>query len=304
MGARDWRLPEPLTELHKEIQDLDLEENIIGLEASGYTVVRPEKVGNSQEHIDGLLNAIFDVVERRTGVRPDLENGTTPDADHRPQPMDHYAALLFEGRIFEEYLMNPIGLTLATYLLTTGAEPLRPMAPQIKGSEATILLRLSECLIKGPGERDLYLHCDNGAIPAPFPPYQQVCNVTTILTDYDRDNGALCFVPGSHRWCRHPTPSERLDFGRAVPVEAPRGSMVVWGGNQWHGAFARRAPGLRVSMLYSFGRQYLPGYSGEIPADALTRNPQRFAQLLGKSGGYGYAEHQVQLKSPATTACG
>jgi hypothetical protein len=282
-----------LQELFAEVRDLGLDENIRELDTLGYTVVEPGKTGNSSDHLNRLIEAIFDVVERRTGRRPDLYHGTTPDADDRAQPMENYSGLLFEDPVFEEYLLNPVIQTLATYLLTTGAEPLRPMAPQLLGLEQNMLLRLCESLIKGPGQRDLYLHCDNGMIPTPFPPYQQVCNITTILTDYDRDNGALCFVPASHHWCRHPTPSERLGFDRAVPVVAPRGSIVAWGGNQWHGAFARKTRGLRVSMLYAFGRQYLSGYAGEVPQAALDRNPARFAQLLGRATGYGYSEQRT-----------
>lgn len=82
-------------------------------------------------------------------------------------------------------------------------------------------------------------------------------DLTPLLSDYNRDNGALCFIPGSHKFMRPPTPGENLGYGDqtqaevlaklakreplgdlgvtdpegVVAVDAKKGSLVVWHGN-------------------------------------------------------------------------
>ena len=60
-----------------------------------------------------------------------------------------------------------------------------------------------------------------------------------MLTPCTKDNGALAVVPGSHRLARQPMPGEGID--QAVPVEAEVGSLILWHGGTWHGAFRRAA---------------------------------------------------------------
>ena len=266
MEIADWKATSDLNAVYREIRRLDLERNTAELDNFGFTIVEPEKVA-PPEFAARLLEAILRIVEDRTGVRPDIKGGSTHTNLPRGTGDEHYW-LLFEDRVFEQALMNPVGLALATYLLGESC-----------------VLSTQTALLKGPGVEPLGLHCDNISIPSPFPPYSQVCNTTWLLTDYSKENGALCFVPGSHRLHRHPTPTERLNFELAVPVEAPRGSMVVWGGNQWHGAFPRTAPGLRVGMIFAFHRSYIrpfEPYKEKAPKEILDRNPPRFAKLMGQ----------------------
>ena len=42
----------------------------------------------------------------------------------------------------------------------------------------------------------------------------------------------------------------------AVPVEAPAGSLIVFHGATWHGAFPRMTPGMRLSIANYF-RHYM-----------------------------------------------
>lgn len=266
MEIADWQATSDLNDLYREIRRLDLEQNIAELDNFGFTIVEPDKVA-PPGFADRLLEAILSIVEKRTGVRPDLKGGSTHIDLPRGTGDEHYW-LLFEDRVFEEALMNPVGLALATYLLGESC-----------------VLSVQSALLKGPGKEPLGLHCDNVTIPSPFPPYAQVCNTTWLLTDYSKENGALCFVPGSHKLHRHPTAAERLNFENAVPVEAQRGSMVAWSGNQWHGAFPRTAPGLRVGMLFGFQRSYVrpfEPYKEKTPKEILDRNPPRFAKLMGQ----------------------
>ena len=94
----------------------------------------------------------------------------------------------------------------------------------------------------------------------------------------------MAFVPGSHRRARQPNPGEGVD--EAIPVEAPAGSLVVWTGNMWHGAFPRQNDGLRLVLTCSFNRPYLrtqEDYRRTVTQEILDQNPDRLAVLLGLS---------------------
>jgi hypothetical protein len=262
-----------------EIRKLDLVENVAELEATGLTVVDPDKAAGPGFALR-LRDAIVRVGERRGGAPLDLDAADHPG---RGAFGDVFGLqlyyLLFEDRVFQEAIVNPVALALSTYLL----------------GESCII---SNCLagVKGPGGGDLGLHADNVMIPAPFPPYAQVCNVTWALTDYGEDAGPLVYVPGSHRLCRHPLPGEGRDA--LVPVQARAGSIVFWHGNLWHGAAARRAPGLRINLIVAMMRSYLrpqEPYREHVTQEVLDANPPRFATLLGQHLYYGWREDGPHL---------
>jgi len=256
----------------QEIERLELSPYIAELDSLGYTIIPPE-VAAPSGFASSLLNALLEVAEKRSGTRPQLQQDERFDNPAVPFG-EHFAYLLFEDEVFQQALLNPVVLALVTHLL---------------GENAV----LSNCLayIKGPGNEDLGLHCDNVYIPAPFPAHAQVCNATWLLTDYAKEDGALCFVPGSHQYGRHPNPGEGLEA--RVAVEAPAGSLAFWHGNTWHGAFARTNPGLRVNLINAFMRMYMrpqEPYRENVTPEQLARHPERFATLLGQHVGYGWKE--------------
>jgi ectoine hydroxylase-related dioxygenase (phytanoyl-CoA dioxygenase family) len=268
-----------------DIVELGLERNIAELEATGLTVVEPERAAEPG-FADRLRAAIVRVAEERGQGRLDLDRAFEPG---RGAFGDVFGLqlyyLLFEDAVFQEAIVNPIALALATYLL----------------GESCII---SNCLagVKGPGGGDLGLHSDNVMIPAPFPPYAQVCNVTWALTDYDDETGPLVYVPGSHRLCRHPLPGEGREA--VVPVRARAGSIIFWHGNLWHGALARRAPGLRVNLIVAMMRAYLrpqEPYREHVTREVLDANPARFATLLGQHLYYGWRAEGPQLTTLSYT---
>jgi ectoine hydroxylase-related dioxygenase (phytanoyl-CoA dioxygenase family) len=255
-----------------ELRRLDLVGNIAELEAKGLTVVPPEKVA-SADFIERLRDAIVRVAEERTGGAVDVA-GTTETVYGGGFGRQMFY-LLFEDDVFQEAVLNPTALALATYLL----------------GESCIL---SNCLagLKGPGGGDLPMHCDNVMIPAPFPPYAQVGNVTWALTDYGDGAGSLQYVPGSHRFGRHPGPGEGHDA--LVSVEAQAGSIIFWHGSTWHAATARRDPGLRINLIVAMMRPYLRPqevYRENVTAEMLAKHPPRFATLVGQHLNYGWKEN-------------
>jgi hypothetical protein len=293
---RDGTAGAPADDVHADIGRLGLDQHVMELEDVGYTIVPPDKAAPAG-FVDRLLDAVLRIAEDRTGRHLDVESGTIPPdmprGTEKGTSMFHWP--LFEDRVFEEALMSPVSLSLATYLLRTGNEPFRPQAAQLQGVGKNVILTDCTIILKGAGGDPLHLHCDNGMMPGPFPAFAQVCNTTWLLTDYSKDNGALCFVPGSHRWCRHPTAAERFAHDVAVPVEAPRGSLVVWGGNMWHAAFPRVNPGLRATLVFAYAREYLAATinPADVPQEIIDRNPPRFAELMGKLC---YARPKPQFK--------
>src|SRR2546423_3021825 len=132
-----------------EIRKLDLVEHIAELEATGLTVVEPDKAAPPGFALR-LRDAILRVGEQRSGSPLDLDGAYEPG---RGAFGDVFGLqlyyLLFEDKVFQDAIVNPVALALATYLL----------------GESCII---SNCLagVKGPGGGDLTLHSDNVMIPA------------------------------------------------------------------------------------------------------------------------------------------
>ena len=107
--------PEPgLGRLWNEIGDLGLQRYIADLDTHGYAVVPPE-IASPNGRAERMLEACLDIDERRNGERPDLERGG-PKSRIDSLVGDTMKALLLEDPVFEESLMNPVMLALATHL--------------------------------------------------------------------------------------------------------------------------------------------------------------------------------------------
>ncbi|MGH7818237.1 MAG: phytanoyl-CoA dioxygenase family protein [Candidatus Binatia bacterium] len=257
-----------------EIDRLGLGELVRRLDVNGYVAVPRETTGMSVEFVDRVRERVLDLIATRSGTRPDVETGET----HRNVFYPSLYYYLFEDRIFEEVLMNEHALAMASYLC---------------GDDCV----LSACTVfmKGPADPpktgsklQLGLHADNAGwqLPEPYPhPSQSVgVNCTWLLTDYTADDGATVFVPGSHFLRRLPIGLEGEE--RIVPLEAPRGTLVVWGSNTWHGSLPRRKPGLRLGLAWALTRPFLAPqepFQQDVTEEILARNPPRFAVLMGQT---------------------
>lgn len=282
-------ISEDAVSVWRNIERLGLTRYIAELEVLGYTIIPPEKI-SSPEFIDRAIEKIFDVVERRAGVRPDIQSGRQPTSVQIQKDGSEYirnssinSYLLFEDPVFQKIALNEAVLAIVDCIL---------------GKSANITASLS--LIKGPGGQDLPLHVDNVITPAPFGRHEQFCNATWCLTDYSRENGALCFVPGSHKYSRPPNPGEGVED--RVPIHAPAGSVVIWPGSTWHGAFAKETPGLRVTMITQYIRPHirpLEPYRENVTAELLASNPPRFGTLVGQDLNHGWKEEGPQNDAEA-----
>ena len=260
MEIGDWKSVGALAPLVRELRQLGLESNIVELEVLGFTVVPPEKVAPPAFY-QGVREALERTMLRRYG--PD---GLAPERWANVNDIQRF--MLWEERIFERLTYNPAGLGLAQYLLGTDC-----------------VLSLCAAWVKGPGDVRTGIHGDylDPALVAQ-PEQMNNCNMHFMLTDYTKDDGAISFVPGSHKWRRQVTPSDAKYWqDRAVPVEAPAGSMVIWGNHTWHGSYPKKTPGLRMTLQCEYmrrRRQTEEAYRETVSQEALDRNPVRFAGLM------------------------
>jgi ectoine hydroxylase-related dioxygenase (phytanoyl-CoA dioxygenase family) len=272
-------------QLYAELRALGLERHVADLAMDGYTIVPPEKVA-PPEHIATLLEAVLRVSERRTGVKPDYQDGST----HRQQshPLGQFMRyVLFEDRVFEPMLTNPVLLGLITYLV---------------GFDA--ILSLYDAMLKGPGGAPLPLHNDNGDKTTPvYADQPQTANINLLLNDYTEGSGPIAFLPGSHKFRREPTPAEMRDLAPYMrPVIAPAGSAVIWPANTWHIALPRADPGVRATLLFDFCRGHLQTqapFRADVTPEILARNPPRFAQLMHQHGAFPFRAEDIDRSKTA-----
>jgi hypothetical protein len=265
--------------LWDEIERLGLAANIGELEIKGFTVVAPEKLA-PPEFTQRMLEATLAAAKRRHGVEVtgDMTTETTPEVLKAPFGLPLVYGL-FEDEVFQQALLNPVLQALATYLV---------------GRNAVI----SEygLLLKGPGGADLDLHTDSFMMPDPLPAMPHICNLTWIMTDYSRENGSIAFVPGSHRYQRRPLGNEGL--AERIHVDAPAGSLIAFGGNVWHGSFARTAPGYRVSSTAYLCRPHMlpqARFGYDVPQDIIDKHPPLFARIMGRKLNYGWKEEGPRM---------
>ena len=279
MNIEDWPSAKRLPALYRELKQLDLLENIAELEAFGYTVVPPEKVGSKEDH-DSIRAALLRVANQRKQT-----NGAGLE-DFYKDGQELLRFVLWEDPTFESALLNPAGLGLVQYLLGTNC-----------------ILSLCDGWLKGQGQSRTGIHCDWAQFEMPtFPPEAYTANFNYLLSDYSKDDGALAFVPGSHRWRRWPSAEEAEYWAdEAQPVEAEMGSMIVWGDHTWHGSFPRKNSGLRLMLLATYCRPHMQTqepFRSTVTQESIDRNPIRFAQLMDVFGGFPFG------KSPHLNAAG
>jgi len=278
MKIADWPSAKHIPALYRELKKLDLLEHLAELEAFGYTVLPPEKVGSTEQ-----LEATREVVLRIASERKGCTTAELEDVYSDGQELLRF--VLWDDPIFEKLVLTPPALGLIQWLVGTNC-----------------ILSLCNAWVKGKGESRTAIHADWAQFEMPTMAVEAYgANFNYLLTDYTKEDGGLSFVPGSHRWRRLPS-SEESEYwaDHAQAIEAPAGSMVIWGDHAWHGSYPKQSDGLRLMVLGMFNRPHMQtqeAYRETATDAALARNPLRFTRLMnvhhvmpwGKSPDYGRA---------------
>lgn len=103
--------------------------------------------------------------------------------------------------------------------------------------------------ITGPGGGEMVLHADQIFVPEPWPAAPQGANAAWCVDDFTADNGATCFVPGSHLLNRAPRPDDDVT---PIPLEAPAGTLVVFDSRLWHRTGFNRTATQRRAGLFGW----------------------------------------------------
>lgn len=261
-----------LPDLDAELERLSLKEHVRELDEVGLSIIPPERTGFGEDFVAPGRRALLAVAERRSGARFDLATGCLDELDGRPGQVGQFLLthLIYvgqeggaeAGRVFEEIAVNPVKKAIFRYLLGD--------VHRMSTSNGWVKFQTPDTH-EGPFTTPL--HADTGA-PTPWPVRTpHVSNMNWLLTDYRREDGAFCYVPESHRRGTQPTFPEAAQ--KAVPVEAPAGSLVVFHGATWHGSFRKETPGLRLSIHGLHCRpHYIPqhDYRGNIAAETYARS--------------------------------
>ncbi|MDE0440849.1 MAG: phytanoyl-CoA dioxygenase family protein [Gammaproteobacteria bacterium] len=265
------------------IVELGLEPYVLDLELNGYAVVPPSVTGVTDAEIDTLTRLLLDKSEELVGCQFTVEDGPTSELDYgdhkgviermsgaEPSQFQLMQLCTFD-RAFRDLAVNPVAVALMRHMI---------------GHRAT---RFSShnCFIKWAGDGygdSLGLHCDQGGVPQPWGRVALNANCNWCLTEYSPDSGPLACVPGSHLRASHPVqPGAARE---AIPVECPRGSLIAFHGQLWHGAYPRTAPGLRITIS-NFYRHAAIQPQDDIPNHFPRElaedcdDPDTFKQLAG-----------------------
>jgi ectoine hydroxylase-related dioxygenase (phytanoyl-CoA dioxygenase family) len=272
-----------MTPIYQQIRALGLENNIAELEAFGFTVIEPEKTGAPKDFASRLLKATMALAEKEDAAAVALNSH-----DNKPAFGRQLFHLINKDPIFVDAVMNPAVQAVGKYLMG-----------------ASYRLYSMVAFLKEGDAKSTLMHSDSSGVPPPLPFYGNVCNISWILTDYTKENGTLCMVPGSHRLCRHPTQPEHPKFmgGQAddsvcVPIVARPGSLAIFHGNTWHGTYPKVSEGLRVHVATALCRNYVnPGEDfSDLPEEAIARGGAEFARAIGKSAWQGYRAEGPKLE--------
>jgi ectoine hydroxylase-related dioxygenase (phytanoyl-CoA dioxygenase family) len=111
-----------------------------------------------------------------------------------------------------------------------------------------------------------------------------MCSINTLfaIDEFTADNGSTLVVPGTQQ---SPLPPETQELRRrAVAVEAPAGSMLVFDSTLWHAAGANRTARVRRAINQQFTRSYFKqqiDYVRALGDERVLAQSPRTRRLLG-----------------------
>lgn len=215
----------------------------------------------------------------RGELRPHLDETGTGFEAFTGFRTKRFGALLARVPMSREMVLNPVVHGVAQNLLGPSC--------------SRIQLNYTGVMHLEPGEKAQTLHRDTGFYPLQNPCPPLILATMWAVSDFTVENGATCFVPGSHLWDdrRQPLPEE------IVAAEMPAGSVLLYIGATVHGGGANRANAARtgVALHYTLGwlrqeeNQYLA-----VPRELARTFRPELQELMGYSLGtvnLGFVDH-------------
>lgn len=254
----------------KLVSELGLQKYVLELDMNGYTIVPPAVTKVSPTQIDTLVQRLLDKSEELVGCKFTVADGPecaldfgefrgTLELQSRVKPSQFQLMQLCTfDRAFRDLAVNPVATALMRYMI----------------GPYTTRFSSHNCFVKWQGEgygESLGLHCDQGGVPQPWGRNALNANCNWCLTDYTEANGAFACVPGSHHRNSQPVMPQAVQD--AIPLECPRGSLIAFHGQLWHGAYPRSASGLRLTIANYYR------HAAILPQDDI---PNHFPQELAK----------------------
>ena len=236
------------------IKELGLEKYALELDMNGLTIVPPSVTGVGSDLFERCTQSLLKrFTELTGGCQITLEDGPIGDLDWPEMPGSPLRSkdapvptqmliqqLLQLDRSFRDLFVNPVTDALIGHLF--GRNP---------GGTRTWRFSSTNSFVKWQGDygygEHLGLHCDQGANPLPWGHTALTANATWALTTYTKEDGALAYVPGTHKSNAHP--NHPFAAGRAVAAECEPGAVIIWPGSTWHGAFPKKTKGLRLNAV-------------------------------------------------------
>ena len=301
------------TQISDEVKGLGLERHVLELETDGLTVLPPEATGVDGallERCTEQLLARFTEVTGGCGISlaegptgelawPEVKQGLLAQRgkDAPPPSQMLIQQLLQIDRCFRDLFVNPAVDALIDHLI--GRLPSKEKARRLSSTNS---------FVKWQGEYGygptLGLHCDQGANPLPWGTRALTANATWCLTEYTLEDGALAYVPGSHRSNAHPSAGAAK---LAKPVVCKPGAVIVWPGSTWHGAFPKRTPGLRLNAVAYYRHQaVLPQENLKVTMKEQPwedcADPAMLRELIGFDDVFPYEQQNYPVPQLASAA--
>jgi hypothetical protein len=240
--------PEAISEeLAPVIAELGLEDNCRELAEEGWTVVENAA---TPEFNDRLREKILEL----SGAKPDNGGGGAN-------------MLLAKDPVFPEAVLNPKLMALAEFSVGRGF-----LISQVAAS------------VRPKGSQAIGLHADHNWLPAPFPVHNMLVTGCWACDEYSKAGGSTLVIPGSNKLHRHPDAKETADKPKAIAIECPAGSVVLWDGNIWHANWPRTTDGQRVVCHITYTRlmmRTVEDYRAHTD-DLVAAHGEKMSQLLGQ----------------------
>ncbi len=201
--------------------------------------------------------------ERAAGVAS-CETGAGRTAYTNDGPNQRVWNLLNKGEEFAPVAEHPLILDLVRAVL----------GPDILLSSLT-------ANIAGKGGSEMFLHMDQGSLPAYFSE-PVVCNVAWVLSGYSETGGATRIIPNSHQLGYRS--SDDMRGAATVAAAAPPGSAVIFEGRTWHATGENQTDDPRVALLAFYSKPWLRQQENSVASirdKVLEKASDELKTLLG-----------------------